>query len=140
MILYHYTTVGHLPEILEDGYLDTTESNMSRTRGHAGPDVCWLTADSDPVTACGQWRYVPLAPGLTVDKGRIRFAVDVAFRDVHRWRDWVRARGIHPEWARSLARAGGSGQWFVVQRRVPRTEWVEVTDTVTGEVYDLTQR
>lgn len=126
MILYHFTAQIHLPKILTAGYLDTTESNMSRRRTHAAPDVVWLTSNGDP-TAHGHG----LATSA-VDKMRIRFTVDISKRDAHRWRQWAASRGIDQAWMRNLALGGGSATWWVVERRIASSEWVEVIDTVSG--------
>jgi hypothetical protein len=48
MKLYHFTSPYHLPAILDADRLTVTESNISNTREHKGPDVVWLTDDPEP--------------------------------------------------------------------------------------------
>ena len=127
MILYHFTSTHHLPKILEDGRLKVTESNLSRTRVHAGPDVVWLT--SDPMPASQEW-----AGGSQVDKAEIRFTVRVPAQQAGKWRKWARAHGIDPGWARALTVAGDSGSWYVIERAVPAAEWAEIANMRTGEL------
>jgi hypothetical protein len=47
--LYHYTSIERWRLIEAAGYLRRTESNLSMTTEHAGPDVVWLTTDPDYV-------------------------------------------------------------------------------------------
>ena len=42
MIFYHYTSEPHLEQIQEEGVIKTSESNVSATEEHSGPDVVWL--------------------------------------------------------------------------------------------------
>lgn len=125
--LYHFTSKIHLPRILESGFLKVVESNMSKTRLRAGPDVVWLTKSAEVQSHRG-W-----SAGSSADKTEIRFEVDIPAREAHRWRDWARSRGIASEWMAALAAVGGSGTWYVVLRPIPAAEWVEIIDTSTGE-------
>ena len=129
MILYHFTSPEHLPKILEAGYLKVTESNLSRTRTHAGPDVVWLTRN--PEAAANNWWQV--SGRRSVDKVGIRFTVDVPKREAVRWWEWARRRGIDPGWARTLAEVGGSGSWYVIERTVPAAEWTGIINARTAE-------
>lgn len=129
--LFHFTTSLHLPSILDEGMLRTTESNCSRTRPHAGPDVLWLTSSADVEVHQGwQWSGPRRA---FVDKTEVRFTVEVPKRDVYRWWDWAARRGIDQKWARQLAAVGGSRTWWVIERPVTGDEWIEVIDVRSGE-------
>ncbi len=119
MKLYHFTARHHLPAIRAAGVLKVTESNMSKRREHAGPDVVWLTSNPEP--AAHTWKV-----GSIVDKTEVRITVEVPKRAAHRWREWARRRGIDREWMRVLASVGGSGSWYVVERPIPEAEWVAV--------------
>lgn len=130
MILYHFTSTWHLPQILEDGYIGVTESNLSRHREHAGPDVAWFTKSP---TVAG----TTFLQGTVVDKTEIRFIVDVPSGDAHKWWTWARRRGIDLRWARGLAAAGGSAFWYVIERPVPAAEWRNVTNVRTGELIEV---
>ena len=129
MKLYHFASAGRLAQIMDDGYLKVTESNMSRTREHAGPDVVWLTSDPDPSAQ-------PWKSGAPVDKTAVRFTVDVPKREAQRWRGWATRRGIDPRWLKNIAASGGSGRWYVIERPVPRAEWIEIVHTATGAIID----
>lgn len=130
MILYHFTSAWHLPQILEDGYIDVTESNLSQHREHAGPDVAWFTKSP---TVAG----TTFLRGCSVDKTEVRFIVDVPGGEVQKWWTWARRRGIEPRWAKGLAAAGGSASWYVIERPVPVAEWRNVTNVRTGAVLEV---
>src|SRR5437660_338378 len=129
MNLYHYTARELLTPILDTGFLRVTESNLSDTRQHAGPDVVWLT--DDPETRNAGWAAVPVVDRegriLRFDptiKLAVRITVDVP--DAVSWREWARAHGIQNIWYRHLAQAGGDPeQWWVVERPIESREWVE---------------
>lgn len=125
--LYHFTSAEHLQEILQSGYLKTVESNVSLKKEHSGPDVVWLTTSPSADAGHG-------LQGSAHDKTRIRFTVDVDKRNVHKWREWAKARGSSQETMAILARSGGSASWRVVAAPIPVGNWVEVRDMVTGEV------
>jgi hypothetical protein len=120
MILSHFTSAYHLHAIATDGYLKVTESNISLLREHAGPDVVWLTDNTEPTSQC--W-----ARGSVVDKTGVRFIVNVPDEDVYPWRTWAFDQGIDQFTFDALAQTGGdSDRWFVVTRPIPVTEWVDV--------------
>jgi hypothetical protein len=124
-LLYHYTSIERWRLIADAGRLTTTESNVSITREHAGPDVVWLTTDSD----CQHGHGIQTTLDGT-DKTRVRIAVELTNRDVHKWGEWAHRHGIDPAWRRNMIEAaeGGAGTWRVVEKPIPAAQWVEVTD------------
>ena len=137
--LYHYTHRTHLKSILADGYLKTVESNVSEHREHAGPDVVWLTSDGTASHLHGM--FGKLTPELVHedwDKLRVRFTVEVPNRYVHRWMQWTHRRGMSQRWRDVLIDTGGGraavSTWWVAERRIPSSEWVEIRDMHTDEV------
>lgn len=125
--LYHFTALAHLAKIRADGRLTVTESNVSKRREHAGPDVVWLTSNPEP--SAHKW-----GAGSSVDKTEVRITVDLPKREVHRWHEWARRWAIEPKMMRALTATGGSGSWRVIERPIPDCEWVAV-DVIddTGE-------
>ena len=151
MRLYHYTSKFHFDLIKRDKVLKTTDAVLRKesrfvtetitrpdgtsasTRKLAGqsngdPEVVWLTTID---TRRQGWMY-----GSTVDKGAIRIAVNV--RDPQRWPEWSRAHGIDPKWYRALAKAGGkrgdAKHWYVVERPISQSEWVEILDIENNKI------
>jgi hypothetical protein len=123
--LYHYTSHDHLPYILYEGMLTVTESNISKEREHAGPDVVWLTTDPDVSRGSG-------LENPKHDKFAVRFTVEVDRRAVHKWRDWARSHGIAADWMETLASLGGSASWRVIERPILAKRWVDIVDMRTG--------
>lgn len=115
MKLYHYTSLFHLPQILEDGYLSVTESNASFSRTHAAPDVVWLTANPSSSKEAS-------LRGSCVDKTQVRIEVDV---DAVRYRRWAQKHNVAPEVVRRLNKTGGdqANNWYVTERQVQRESW-----------------
>ena len=119
MLLYHYTSETHLPMILTAGFLKTTESNVSATKEHAGPDVVWLTTADEPSAGHG-------LAGSSVDKSAIRFSVELPKLAVYDWKTWAKAQGSNPGFIQSLARSGGAGTWRITTSAIPASRWAEV--------------
>ena len=86
MIFYHYTCIEHIEKIIDDGFLKTSESNVSPSEEHAGPDVVWLL--KKPLT--GQvpqmltGRAEMSGRSVGIDKSRICITVDLPATDVQR--------------------------------------------------------
>jgi hypothetical protein len=107
MILRHWTYAQRVPKILREGIIHPTESNVSFTKAHAGPDVVWLLPpDVDP--GAGEEH------GLSLGKRTGWIDVDVP---AIRWRDWEWTARMKPSWVESLVSAAGgdefADQWYV---------------------------
>lgn len=129
MTFFHYTSVVHLPLILNDGFIKAVESNVDPTRQHAGPDVVWLLDDSDPQAFRHGLEYpTSMARFDPPDKRRVRFEVDVP---AIRWLDWYPA-SLMPQWWRTtfITAAGGpeaTEHWYVWPKAIKRERWVGLT-------------
>jgi hypothetical protein len=146
MRLYHYTTKMHIPQILYDGVLKTTESNIGAPRDvayrnveprgeHVGPDVVWLTDQdgssphhrSTPETLAHSLALVNPAFKDNAFKVDVRFALDVPDDAVRPWADFADEHGMNPRWRRRFEKEPHRPYWwFVVEREIPRSEWVEI--------------
>jgi hypothetical protein len=130
VILYHYTCPcdRHLGSILDDGLLRTTESRIGSDRPdvlpygeHVGPDVVWLSRSKRPVDGRG---LISQAGFGGCDKRRVRFVMDLA--DALHWPEWSKLQGINPRWKRALEEHQFPDLWYVVERPIPKSEWVSV--------------
>jgi hypothetical protein len=123
MLLYHYTSKRHMPSISADGFIDTTESNVSLTREHGGPDVVWLTSCDAPTLNHG-------LRGSIFDKTEVRITVDVPNDWVKRWRKWAPIQGASALDMEMLAETGGGWEaadtWYVTTQPIPRKYWTEI--------------
>lgn len=122
MILYHFTSLYHLPKIEADGVIRPTESNFSRTTPNAGPPVVWLTDLPD----MGDVSHG--LEGSLYDKKQVRIAVNVP---AIRWLDWPPALSKMPGDVRdSLIHWGGGMEaavhWFVLPGRIPASRWGDI--------------
>ena len=62
--------------------------------------------------------------------------VELPKRLVHKWQPWALAHGSSTQTIESLISAGGgASSWRVYERSVPSSEWVEVLNRRTGELY-----
>jgi hypothetical protein len=103
-----------LPEVLEQ----VPEHDL-------GPLVVWFT--SEPRSDAQRWA------GDAYEKYVVRITVDVPEPDVRSWPRWAKAQGIPDEWYKALAESGGNPRdWYVVERPVPKSEWIDVTDMRSG--------
>jgi len=124
--LYHYTTELHLPLIVAAGFLRVTESNIGSpvpgvepSGEHYGPDVVWLT-NSDEVDGLG------LETTVTLGLGLFRFVVAVPDNEVHHWPTWNKRFAMNDAWRASLERDQRPESWWLIERPIPRREWVAI--------------
>lgn len=127
--VYHYTSIERWKRIEADGRINTTESNLSETTEHAGPDVVWLTTDPNCEHGHGLLNTLD-----GTDKTRVQITVELLNRDVHKWRQWAERRRMACDWMRRfISRAGGgAGTWRVTERPIPSERWLRVVDRHTG--------
>lgn len=135
---YHYTAPhdSHLGSILRERVIRTTESNLSLRTERAGPDVVWLL---DRPLRWGETHglVTPSNPN-----GEFKTHAEIAVRlpkdEVHVWTVWSQMRRMDPvDWDVLVAAGGGISQalaWRVIERPIPESEWLTVTNRVTGEM------
>lgn len=122
MQLYHYTapTTSHLGSILAQGLIRTTESNISPTRPHAGPDVVWLTDSADRDAQA--WVTTSRLKLLAV------LVVELPADRLHHWPQWSREQGIDDATYEALAASGGDPEsWWVTTQPVRRWDIKHLT-------------
>jgi hypothetical protein len=128
MTFFHFTHPGHLPSIMAEGVLRTTESNVSFTRPHAGPDVVWLIDQAEPDFGDEHDH------GLYPAKQGIR--IEVAVRAI-RWLDWAWTSLMTHKDRSLLIKTGGglerAEHWYVFPAPIPSSRWVSVTNTVNKQ-------
>lgn len=123
-----------------DGLLDVEKlvGDMERSQlqfgEHIGPDVVWLT--NNPAPRQGWQSYGREIPYVFA-KHAVLFTVEVPDEDVLKWSDWARQQNILDWWYDQLDESGdfGADNWYVVPRRIPKSEWVSIHNTETGSVY-----
>jgi hypothetical protein len=122
MILYHFTSLIHLPVIEKAEMLRLTDSNIHITIPNFGPDVVWFT--TEPTASLGHGLH-----GF-IDKKAVRFTVDVPDHWVKPWLPWAESQGMDPEWMGYLVEAGGGREaaetWMVTFRPIRKDRWVSI--------------
>lgn len=115
----HWTAAVRVPQILQDGFIRTTDPVLSMYKP-GGPQVVWLLpSDVDPGTGHDN--------GLSHQKRDGWIDVNVP---AIRWLDWEPQHRMDPEWRDTIISAGGgidiASRWYVWPapiRRVRFTGW-----------------
>lgn len=128
MILYHFTSIERWGLIERSGMIRTTESNVSPTREHAGPDVVWLTDEDEPDADALAIRTVD-----GTDKTAVRITVDLDDSAVVWWPDFASAHEFNRRWRRALERGHDPESWWVTMRPIPLAEVVAIEMAETGD-------
>lgn len=132
MRLYHFTTTHHLPSILREQRLRTTDSGLEMLSSFKEPSVVWFLDTPD----AGEKGHG--LDGSVVDKREIRITVDVPDYLCYQWLWWAAAHNIEPGWQEVLVKVGGgtemAAHWWVVERAVGSHRWVKIENAHTGEL------
>ena len=133
MILYHFTSLFHLPGILGEGEINRGDVPISKTQGLRSP---WFTRDgSEEGTLVAS----------NVNKSGVRITVAFNDRDpnLFKWTDLVEQWRISKAWVETLHKTGGEGSdnWFIYRGNVPSSMWTEVAVlTETGDYLPISAR
>lgn len=113
--------------------------------GNEDPDrLVWLTKDFYATKSRQWWAYDPAFDGYGRQNG---FHLKVAYRivvalpegEAKFWRNWMHEQGgTNEDWMDSLAGATEaqrltSKNWFVLDRVIPREEWLSVEEVKSGK-------
>ena len=142
MFYYHYTSAHHIQQIIHDGFIKTTESNVSPHEYGVGPDVVWLfkkpiTSVSVPNMLRSVGHYAANQSQVPVDKSKIYIKVNLEPTEVQRADKFFKKHNAESWWIKRLEDMGGgtkSKDWYVIERDVPSSEW-----EVIGDRYNSTQ-
>jgi hypothetical protein len=115
MQLYHYTYFEWAMLIQQQGIIKTTESNLSLTREHAGPDVVWLTA-------ADSWEPQGWMERMEVKTG-VRFIVDVPDDEVWKWEHFAIRYNMRRRYVEALKATDSNWRsWYVLPRPITAGE------------------
>lgn len=140
---YHYTATRgtHVGAIIRDGYIATTESNVSLAadQPHAGPDVVWLL--DGPLRDGDNHGLLYHDPTLRTLKTEIEIAVRLPVAEVRSWAKWAVEQGSDRVTRRTLMKRGGgeaqAHHWCVIERAIPRSQWVHILWRSTGKKIEI---
>lgn len=151
-LLYHFTALQYVLEIIESGRLEVTASNLkkpnrSRERTYRDPrtghpvignpeddaykPVVWLTSDPDP-SGNG---LDAITNGSKDLKRRVRITIPWQ-PEFEKWTTWAIKNRIDRKWFDRLRASGGgkSATWYICERPIPLEEVSVIEDLQTGEV------
>lgn len=128
MTLFHFTSLPHLEEIIREGMILTTESNIGAPwqdpiypyGTHAGPPVVHLMDSPAP------FEFDHGLTGARYDKRQVRFEVNVPGIA---WDSWEWVQMMSPRWRGILEKQGGMGaseHWSIFPAPIRRRRWVSV--------------
>ena len=163
MKLYHFTSKEHLAEILKDGFIKLSPSNLEEPQNlHIDENTLTAVADNDDVrpvvwltstvkvsmSELGGNSYTKddlsnihdenTKKRLLDSKDSVRITVEKT-ADMYRWTRWAQGNGIDPKWFKALKQAASdNANWFIVERTIPVKDFISVE--VNGkEIEDLDQ-
>ncbi len=143
MILYHFTSFGHLPLILTHGGLEKGDVPVG-IHGEQSLNATWLTTDPNPhnghglatgglaeipteiaeATGGGRWR-------LTVDKRVVRISLRIPSNDrkLKHWILWTQGR-LGEKMLEIYTGFGGSkaavDSWYIYNGLIPRSAFTRI--------------
>jgi hypothetical protein len=140
MSFYHYTSHQHLKQILRDGYICPSESNVSITQDRYGPDVVWLV--DRPNLEYGHGLSFTDAPFTMVfDKTAVCIEVDIP---AIKWTDWSYSHEMNSVWKEAFIASGGgreaADQWYVFPGIIPIDRIININGKGVGEVAENIQQ
>jgi len=121
MTLYHYTSISHLRQILEDGEIHLTASNLLKpiaphiVNGNFVDEtdsykpVVWFTSMLDFSKAKGAG-----LEGSALDKTEAAIAVDLQSQNFVKWETWAKRNRIKTSWFNALKRTAPLWETFYV--------------------------
>lgn len=99
---------------------------------HVGPDVVWLTCDCTPTQ---DWQTAHRVVDPMWRKDEILFVVEVPDEDLRKWSKWAFEHGISQFWYDALNNEyDDAANWYVVEREIPKSEWVAIYMAKSGKV------
>ena len=132
----------HIPNIIADGVIKTSESNVSPHEYGVGPDVVWLFKKPIKNKLVPQMLTTTANVGgnqksIPVDKSKIYIKVNLDPSEVQRADKFWKKNNVAEWWVKKMEGLGGASKskdWYVIQRNIDISEWVEI-----GDRYNSTQ-
>lgn len=130
MPLHHFTSIRHLPGIINTGAILPTESNIGApwpTKGghpsgkNAGPDVVHLLDIPNPDT------FGHGLGGSSTGKTQVRFTITGTAIP---WGSWSWVEEMDPKWRAALEESAGPGaseHWLVVPASIRAKRWAALS-------------
>ncbi len=128
MKLYHFTSYQHMLEIIADGKLKRTPSNLLEPvnprieNGVYVSDtddykpVVWLTSKATPDRLGVDTPELP----PQFNKHRVRLEISPPpFLNICKWEPWADSHGISPKWKAALIKNMDYDTWYISEGEIP---------------------
>ena len=130
MKLYHYTNIDHLFQILKDGEIKVTRSNIVRPINPQVVNGKFIdqTDNIKPVVWFSSLEDFEAAKfsGMGAHKTEVAIQVDtMGLQQFHKWDKWAIANGIDDKWFAILKRTAPAWEHFYITEAP-----VKITDSV----------
>ena len=126
-VLYHYTSIYHLPTILETGFLKLTESNL-RIDIEMHKPVVWATTTKEPNG------YGLGLDGSMVDKTEIRIHLRKNNNFMH-WSRFKKQNKHDKNFVQAIEKNRSPKTWWVSSQIIPLEDVLLIENRYTGEIY-----
>lgn len=134
-VLYHYTSLTHMKDIIESGYIKKVPSNLLRPKNMQnvnGVVIDPATDDFKPVV----WLTSSLDPnghGLIgrQNKKRIRFTIPMQ-RHFVKLSEWAKKNNMDPKWKKALTKGFNWQSWYISELQISLDEVSEIFDCETN--------
>lgn len=131
-VLYHYTSLEHLVEIIVSGRIKTGPSDLLTPKAYYlvnGRVICPETDDYKPVV----WLTDSESPesmgldGAHYSKKRIRISVPkkTCFK---KWDKWADENNMEPQWKKAFARDLNWKSWYITESAISLDDVSEIRD------------
>lgn len=150
--LYHYTAIGYLSSIKEDGFLKLTPSDLiqpkdltivfDKERGvwaakskMSDPikPVVWMT---DSLNAERQGLELGSPWKLTAYNDKTRIRITIPMKSSYKWwLEWAQRNRMNKKWFKAYTKDMRYGTWYISESPIYLTDIAKIEDLHTGEVY-----
>lgn len=146
--LYHFTSILHLDEILKDGFLKLTPSNLIKPTDLKKEKV--LDADGQVFYNIVSEKSDPIKPVVWLtDKSSVDIAKKMGLHDAKTevrlklpmkddyqwWVTWADQNKMNKSWRKTFTTGCDYGSWYVCEHEIKLTDVKTIENIITGEIY-----
>lgn len=140
-MLYHFTDSLRLGFIMEDGYLKLTPSSLLKPVSiHVERDergILSYVDETDSYKPVVWLTSIENAKGGDLGIHNLKCTIRIALEEKPEYRYypvWARENKMKTNWFKSFTRDKRFGSWYVCEKTIPVSDFIEIVDMRTGEV------